>query len=484
MVLKFLDKLRSGKTQPSANADPKIPAAKQTPPPPKPVARTSSKTFQMLGLKEPITRAVKAEGYESPTPIQEEAIPSILTGRDMLGCAQTGTGKTAAFALPMLHRLSDHTKPGHTLRALILAPTRELALQIKDSFVVYGKHLPLRAAVVFGGVGIEPQIKNLRNGIDILVATPGRLLDLVQRRAVDFKHLEILVLDEADRMLDMGFIHDIKRILKLLPTKRQNLLFSATVPKEVQGLIDSILVNPARVAVAPVSSTSERVGQRVYFVARPEKKDLILHIIKTENVTKGLIFTRTKHNANKLERWLNQHSINAAAIHGNKSQNARQRALEGFRDGKVRILVASDIAARGIDIDDISHVINFEMPNEPETYVHRIGRTGRALATGEAISLCDHEEMQLLHQIERVTKIKIPVVTDHPFAKNAPTPGQRSQPAPGGNSFKRPDGAGFQRPDGTGFQRPDGAGFQRPDGRRSSRPGQSRSHRRPTPRSK
>jgi ATP-dependent RNA helicase RhlE len=238
-------------------------------------------------------------------------------------------------------------------------------------------------------------------------------------------------------MLDMGFIHDIKRILKLIPTKRQNLLFSATVPKEVQGLIDSILVNPARVAVAPVSSTSERVGQRVYFVARPEKKDLILHIIKTENVTKGLIFTRTKHNANKLEAWLNQHGINAAAIHGNKSQNARQRALEGFREGKVRILVASDIAARGIDIDDISHVINFEMPNEPETYVHRIGRTGRALATGEAISLCDHEEMQLLQQIERVTKIKIPVVTDHPFAKNAPTPGQRVQSSPATNNHRR-----------------------------------------------
>jgi ATP-dependent RNA helicase RhlE len=392
----------------------------------------STQTFVDLGLKEPITRAVKSEGYDHPTPIQAKAIPDILTGRDMLGCAQTGTGKTAAFALPMLHRLSEKQIQGHRIRALILAPTRELAIQIKDSFVVYGKHLPLRTTVVFGGVGLEPQIRSLKNGIDILVATPGRLLDLVQRGAVDFKSLEILVLDEADRMLDMGFIHDIRRILKLLPTKRQNLLFSATIPKEVQGLIDSILVNPVRVEVAPVSSTSERVSQRLYYVPRPDKKDLILQIINDENIQRALVFTRTKHNANKLERWLNQHKITAAAIHGNKSQNARQRALEGFKSGEVRILVASDIAARGIDIDDITHVINFEMPNEPETYVHRIGRTGRALATGVALSFCDHEELKHVRDIERVTKIKIPVISDHPWAmdpKTPPPPGAGPAPA-------------------------------------------------------
>ena len=452
MVLKFLDKLRTTKPSSASDNPPKTvkatEAKTQQQKQDQSEAKTpvvANKTFVDLGLKEPITRAVKAEGYENPTPIQAQAIPDIIAGRDMLGCAQTGTGKTAAFALPMLHRLSDSNKPGHSLRALILAPTRELALQIKDSFVVYGKHLPLRSAVVFGGVGIEPQIRTLKAGVDILVATPGRLLDLVQRRAVDFKNLEILVLDEADRMLDMGFIHDIKRILKIIPTKRQNLLFSATIPNEVQGLIDSILVNPARVSVAPVSSTSERVTQRLYYVARPEKKDLILQIIRDENVTRGLVFTRTKHNANKLEKWLNQNGVSAAAIHGNKSQNARQRALEGFKDGKVRILVASDIAARGIDIDDISHVINFEMPNEPETYVHRIGRTGRALASGVALSFCDHEETKHVHQIERVTKMKIPVITDHPFIKNAPAANHKSESS-GAPSGHRPRSSQGGRP--------------------------------------
>lgn len=454
MVLNFLDKFRAGKakeavdSQASQISEPitttKAPA-RSTGISSQPIDSTDKKPlvsgakFTALGLKDLITRAVQAEGYESPTPIQEKSIPSILAGRDILGCAQTGTGKTAAFALPMLHRLSDADVNGHPLRALILAPTRELALQIKESFVVYGRHLPLRTAVVFGGVGLEPQIRSLKAGVDILVATPGRLLDLMGRRAVDFKNIQILVLDEADRMLDMGFIHDINRILKVMPRDRQNLLFSATMPNEVQGLINSILNDPVRVEVTPISSTTELVDQRLYFVSRADKKNLILDIIDHDKVQKGLVFTRTKHNANKLENWLNDHGIKAAAIHGNKSQNARQRALEDFRCGKVRILVASDLAARGIDIDSITHVFNFEMPNEAETYVHRIGRTGRAMATGVAMSFCDHEEMGFLHQIERLTKMKIPLVTDHAYLKDAPTGNEKAVPMSRG---RRPSGGG------------------------------------------
>jgi ATP-dependent RNA helicase RhlE len=417
----------------------------------------SEKTgFDSMGFGKPILDAITSAGYTNPTPIQVKAIPDVMAGRDILGCAQTGTGKTAAFALPMLHNLS--AKPGpRVLRALILAPTRELALQIRDSFVTYGKNLPLRSAVVFGGVGIEPQIKAIRSGVEIIVATPGRLLDLMERRVIDYRNLEILVLDEADRMLDMGFIHDIKRILKQLPLKRQNLLFSATIPKEVQGLIDSILVNPVRVEVAPVSSTSEQVTQRIYFVGKVDKKQLLLHVMDHEAVTRGLVFTRTKHNANKLEQFLNDNGVKAAAIHGNKSQGARQKALEGFRAGKVQILVASDIAARGIDIDEISHVINFEMPNEPETYVHRIGRTGRAAASGIAISFCDQEERKYLAQIERIAKLKIPVIEDHPFAKG----GAKDAPY-----IPTPPRGGFNRPQ-RGGQRP-GPRHGSPRGRRPS----------------
>lgn len=423
MVLKLIQKLTSSstKTNPSPRSTATMATSTSKTPPP---TKRSGRSFDSLGLVEPILRAVKAEGYENPTPIQEQSIEPIIAGRDLLGCAQTGTGKTAAFALPMLHRMHnpDESKHRSTLRALILAPTRELALQISDSFKTYGKHLPLRTAVVFGGVGIEPQITTIKRGVDILVATPGRLIDLMERRVVTFNDLQILVLDEADRMLDMGFIHDIKRILKVLPTKRQNLLFSATIPKEVQGLIDSILHNPVTVKVTPVSSTSEQVEQRVYHVGRADKKNLLLHILETEDVTRALVFTRTKHNANKLEKFLNDEGIKAAAIHGNKSQGARQRALEGFRTGVVRILVASDIAARGIDIDGISHVINFEMPNEPETYVHRIGRTGRAEARGVALSFCDYEEQGYVATIERMTRKDIPVVGDHPFTANANAP--------------------------------------------------------------
>ena len=420
MVLKFIQKFTK-----SSNSNPIV---EKSTPPSKPavktpiVTKTSGISFEQLKLIDPILRAVKAEGYESPSPIQQQAIPPVLAGRDLLGCAQTGTGKTAAFALPILQRLSAEPSRSKDVRVLVLAPTRELALQIGESFKSYGRNLPLKSAVVFGGVGLEPQISTLKRGVDILVATPGRLIDLMERGAVHFRGLSVLVLDEADRMLDMGFIHDIKRIIKVLPQKRQNLLFSATIPKEVKGLIDSILRDPVKVEVAPVSSTSEQVEQRAYFVGRADKKDLLLHILDTEAVTRALVFTRTKHNANKLEKFLMDSGIKAAAIHGNKSQGARQRALEGFRSGQVRILVASDIAARGIDIDAISHVINFEMPNEPETYVHRIGRTGRAEARGVALSFCDREEQKYLIDVEKITRKKVPVVTDHPYTAGADAP--------------------------------------------------------------
>ena len=445
MVLKFIKKL----AQPS-NSTNISSTATETKPVGKGLTSPTSKTmsFDQLELIDPILRAVQAEGYESPTPIQQKAIPPVLAGRDLLGCAQTGTGKTAAFALPILQRLSSQPTPPRGVRALVLAPTRELALQIGESFKTYGRQLPLKSAVVFGGVGIEPQISNLRRGVDILVATPGRLIDLMERGAVSFNNLSILVLDEADRMLDMGFIHDIKRILKTLPHKRQNLLFSATIPKEVQGLIDSILHNAVKVQVTPVSSTSEQVEQRAYLVGRADKRSLLLHILDTEKVTRALVFTRTKHNANKLEKFLMDSGIQAAAIHGNKSQGARQRALEGFRSGKVRILVASDIAARGIDIDGISHVINFEMPNEPETYVHRIGRTGRAEARGVALSFCDLEEQKYLAHVQKVTRKTIPVVSDHPYTDgaNAPVPPRQQRgPRPNHRGGGARHGKGLRR---------------------------------------
>lgn len=463
MVLKLIQKIVSNQ---SSSID-KLPTEK----PPLVKTPVSAKGFEELGLIEALTKAVAAEGYTSPTPIQVKSIPEILAGRDVLGSAQTGTGKTAAFALPMLQNLQKNNVQGHPLRALILAPTRELALQIRDSFVVYGKHLPLRSAVVFGGVGLEPQVKALRSGVDILVATPGRLLDLMGRRCVDFRSLEILVLDEADRMLDMGFINDIKRILKQVPQKRQNLLFSATMPKEVQGLVDSILHNPAKVEVAPVSSTSEQVLQRLYYVSRADKRQLLLHIMDNEAVTRGLVFTRTKHNANKLEDFLKDNGVPAAAIHGNKSQSARQKALESFREGKVQILVASDIAARGIDINEISHVINFELPPEAESYVHRIGRTGRAAASGVAISFCDVEERKLIAQIERVTKKKIPVIADHPFAKASQTEAPRPAERRGGqNQHRSRTGSGG----GGGYGQRGGQNSRSGQGDRSG-PGQGRS---------
>jgi ATP-dependent RNA helicase RhlE len=377
-----------------------------------------------MGLDERICRAVAEDGYQKPTPIQAAAIPDVLAGRDLLGCAQTGTGKTAAFSLPIIHRLGARPsrQPRKVIRALILTPTRELALQIMESLESYGRHLSLTSTVLLGGVSAEPQKKALRKGIDILVATPGRLIDLKSQGLVDLSKIEMLVLDEADRMLDMGFIHDVKRILAMLPPKRQNLLFSATMPREIESLAATILKNPAKVEVAPVSSTAEMISQKVYFVDKQNKRPLLLHVLAEGDMRRVLVFTRTKNMANRIAEFLDKNEVSAEAIHGNKSQNARQRALANFKAGKTRVLVASDIASRGLDIDEISHVINFELTNVPETYVHRIGRTGRAQASGTALSFCDLSERDFLRDIERVIGKKVPVMGDHPFAKLNETP--------------------------------------------------------------
>lgn len=373
-------------------------------------------TFNELNLAAPILKALQDEGYTNPTPIQEQAIPIILNKTDLLGCAQTGTGKTAAFAVPMLQLLSEHPKEGHrNIRALVLTPTRELAIQIAESFDAYGKHLAIKNTVIFGGVPQGAQVTELRKGTDILIATPGRLLDLMQQGIVNLNHVSIFVLDEADRMLDMGFIHDVKRVVQKLPLRRQNLLFSATMPAEIQKLADTILVKAEKVEVTPVSSTAETIDQSIFFVDRKDKRNLLTHLLKKKEVTSALVFTRTKHGADKVVINLDKDGIRAEAIHGNKSQNARQRALNNFKTGQIKVLVATDIAARGIDIEAISHIINYELPEVPETYVHRIGRTGRAMATGTAFSFCDDEEVDLLKQIEKVTRIKIPVVEGHPY---------------------------------------------------------------------
>jgi ATP-dependent RNA helicase RhlE len=385
------------------------------PPPPMPASTTSG--FTALGLIEPICRAVHAEGYTSPTPIQAQAIPHLLAGRDLLGCAQTGTGKTAAFALPMLQHLVGNRRPagGRRMRTLILTPTRELASQIDESFRAYGRHLGLHSAVVFGGVGQRPQVQALQRGLDVLVATPGRLLDLIQQGFAKLEAVEVFVLDEADRMLDMGFIHDVKKIISHLPQRRQTLLFSATMPADIAGLADRILHNPVKVAVAPVAATADRIEQWVLHVARGNKPALLDSVLKDPSIERALIFTRTKRGADKVVRQLSNSHVAAEAIHGNKSQNARERALAGFRSGQTRILVATDIAARGIDIDGITHVINYDMPNIPETYVHRIGRTARAGASGIAISFCDHEERPWLRDIEKLIRKAVPVVESHPY---------------------------------------------------------------------
>jgi ATP-dependent RNA helicase RhlE len=390
--------------------------------------------FTDLRLAEPILRALSAEGYTVPTPIQAQAIPPALEGRDLLGVAQTGTGKTAAFALPILNRLMKAGGGQHggkrPIRCLVLSPTRELAVQIGESFDAYGRNTGLRSTVIFGGVGQTSQVQAIRNGVDVLVATPGRLLDLMNQGFIDLRHVEAFVLDEADRMLDMGFIHDIRRVIPKLPAQRQNLMFSATMPREIADLAHTILRNPAKVEVTPVSSTVEKIEQSVYFVAKANKPLLLAHYLNSNAVTRALVFTRTKHGADRVVKQLDKFRIKAAAIHGNKSQNARQRALADFKSGKTPILIASDIASRGLDVDEISHIVNFDLPNEPETYVHRIGRTARAGASGKAVSFCDRDERPYLSAIQKLTRQTIPVRTDHPTypAGTQQEPAERPMP--------------------------------------------------------
>lgn len=401
--------------------------------------------FQDLKLIEPLLRAVRAEGYTDPTPIQVQAIPHVLAGRDVLGCAQTGTGKTAAFALPILQRLSAKKSgsPRPFIQTLILSPTRELAAQIGDSFAVYGRHLRLSHAVIYGGVGQNPQVQAVQRGIDILIATPGRLLDLMGQGIVKLDRVEILVLDEADRMLDMGFIHDVRRIIKVLPTRRQTLLFSATMPEAIRELAQDILIDPVSVEVVPQATPLEAIAQSVYLVEKADKFGLLEHLLRDQSIKRVLIFTRTKHGADKLARHLNKAQIKADAIHGNKSQGAREQALAKFKSGASRVLIATDIVARGIDVENITHVINYDLPNEPESYVHRIGRTARAGASGIAYSFCDAIEREYLRDIEKLIKMRIPVVANHPFVSTVPVaPPPAPRPVtPNNHRRSRPSGA-------------------------------------------
>jgi ATP-dependent RNA helicase RhlE len=411
-------------------------------------------SFKHLNLIEPLLKALDNEGYTIPTPIQEQAIPIILNRKDLLGCAQTGTGKTAAFALPLLQLMCEDAATAgaegrsgspRPIRTLVLTPTRELAIQIDESFAAYGKFTGIRHTVIFGGVPQHSQVQDLQKGIDVLVATPGRLLDLIDQRYVHLQHLKYFVLDEADRMLDMGFIHDVRKVLAKLPPKRHSLFFSATMPPEIQKLANTILVNPSRVEVTPVSSTAETIQQSIYFVDKKDKRSLLLHVLKDSTIPSALVFTRTKHGADKVAQGLVRAGIRAEAIHGNKSQNARQRALLNFKSRHTRILVATDIAARGIDIDELTHVINFELPNVPETYVHRIGRTGRAGASGTALSFCDQEEQEYLHDIQKLISRSIPVVEDHPhvmvggLSHRAPVVAKRPEQPKRHEQPKRPE---------------------------------------------
>lgn len=401
-------------------------------------------TFQELGLTEPILTSLTAEGYTQPTPIQAQSIPVLLQGKDLLACAQTGTGKTAAFALPIIQQLTKenaHKEKG--IKALIITPTRELAIQIDDSFAAYGRNTRLRHTVIFGGVTQGKQVNDLRSGIDILVATPGRLLDLISQGIIHLNTIRHFVLDEADRMLDMGFVHDVKRIIKLLPVQRQSLFFSATMPDNIKALADTILRDPAKVEVTPVSSTAETIQQAIYFVDKTDKYELLKHVLRDPAIETALVFTRTKHGADKVARMLAKSHIPAEAIHGNKSQNARQKALAQFKARTTRVLVATDIAARGIDIDELAFVINFEIPNIPETYVHRIGRTGRAGASGKAISFCDEEETAYLRDIQKLINLSLPVVQEHPYlpsfnAEVLMAPKSRQQQG-GGNKQNNPN---------------------------------------------
>ncbi|PQA90616.1 DEAD/DEAH box helicase [Chryseobacterium shigense] len=428
--------------------------------------------FTDLNLIEPIAKAIQEQGYTNPTPIQERSIPEILKGSDFLGCAQTGTGKTAAFAIPILQNLSKSKTKNNHIKALILTPTRELAIQIEENINAYGKYLPLKQLVIFGGVKQGNQEAALRRGIDILVATPGRLLDFIAQGIISLKNIEIFVLDEADRMLDMGFVHDVKRVIKLLPQRRQTLFFSATMPSEIQKLADSILNNPVKVEVTPVSSTAETIKQSVYFVDKENKLDLLSHILENDISDSVLVFSRTKHGADKIARKLQKDNISAEAIHGNKSQNARQNALNNFKSGKTRILVATDIAARGIDIDELKYVINFELSDVSETYVHRIGRTGRAGAEGSSISFVDSLDLLNLRNTEKLIGKKIPVIKEHPFhtdnlvaqkrdSNNKPSSGGGDRrpprsPKPQNNNNKPAAGStptGFKKPKNKNFTR-------------------------------
>ncbi len=411
-------------------------------------------TFNDLQLSEPLSKAVQKVGYTTPTPIQAQSIPAILQGRDILGCAQTGTGKTAAFSIPTIQLLNSNLNNGGrktTIKSLILTPTRELAIQIGESLSEYGQFSDLKHLVIFGGVNQNSQTRALRNGVDILVATPGRLLDLMDQGFISLSNIEIFTLDEADRMLDMGFVHDVKKVIKKIPVKRQTLFFSATMPNSIIDLANSILNNPLKVSVTPVSSTAERIGQEVYFIDKTNKKNLLIDLLKTSEADRVLVFTRTKHGANKVVKDLIKVGIKAEAIHGNKTQNARQKALKNFKDKTTRVLVATDIAARGIDIDELALVINFEIPNIAETYVHRIGRTGRAGASGKAISFCDFEEKAYLKDIQKLIDQQVPVIEEHDYPmeffeipKKKPQQGRSSRNGnsnrkntSGGNSSKR-----------------------------------------------
>ena len=472
-------------------------------------------SFDSLGLNADILRAVTEQGYNEPTPIQRQAIPVVLAGRDLMASAQTGTGKTAGFTLPLLQLLSSHNphpKGRRPVRALILTPTRELAAQVGENVHDYSKYLDLRSLVVFGGVSINPQMMKLRGGVDVLVATPGRLLDLEHQNALDLSQVEILVLDEADRMLDMGFIHDIRRVLSKLPAKRQNLLFSATFSDEIKGLAEKLLHNPEEVSVARRNTASEQIEQHVHFVDKKRKRELLSFLIGRDNWQQVLVFTRTKHGANHLAEQLNKDGITAAAIHGNKSQGARTRALSDFKEGKIRVLVATDIAARGIDISELPHVVNYELPNVPEDYVHRIGRTGRAAATGEALSLVCVDEHKLLRDIERVLKREIPRIAiegyePDPSIKAEPIQNGRQQRggagggggagrgrgAPGGNrggqsgnrsgnGGERSQSAGGERSQGNGQRRQGaGSGTARTEGSSSGAPRNKTRQRRSNP---
>jgi ATP-dependent RNA helicase RhlE len=403
--------------------------------------------FQDLGLRAELVRAVSEQGYTTPTPVQTAAIPPVLEGRDLMAAAQTGTGKTAGFTLPLLQRLAETPVEGpRRVRALVLVPTRELAAQVAESVRVYGVHLPLRSTLIFGGVGLNPQIEALKRAPEILVATPGRLLDLAARRAVDLSRIEILVLDEADRMLDMGFIHDIRKVLALLPKRRQNLLFSATFADEIRNLAEGLLDRPVQVEVARRNATADTVAQRFVEVDAGRKPELLIHLLEEHRWDPVLVFTRTKHGANRLAQKLVKAGIEAEAIHGNKSQNARTRALAGFKDGRVRVLVATDIAARGLDIDGLPQVVNFELPNVPEDYVHRIGRTGRAGATGSALSLVSADERKLVRGIERVLKRQLPLERVEGFVPTGrPAPVENDRPPRGG---RPPQGRGRGAPNG------------------------------------